>query len=115
MVLKFSVQEREGVTNEVAEVQRRALFVSVLETPSDVPDYIAGTMPVTHDALQDRPSLFDIQRLVCKPAQTGVAVCDDGCQRLVDLMSDGRCHLAHGHHLRDAREISPRRAQRFLG
>jgi hypothetical protein len=75
---------------------------------------VTTTMPVTHDALQDRPSLIDIRRLVCKPPHTGVAVCDDGCQRLIDLMSDGRCHLAHGHHLRDAREISPRRAQRLL-
>ncbi len=53
--------------------------------------------------------LFQIGRPVLEPAQTRIAVGDDGGQRLIDLMGNRGGHLAHGRQARDARELGPDR------
>src|SRR6202035_3732004 len=50
-----------------------------------------------------------------EPLTTGMAVCDDGGQRLIDFMSDRRRKLTHRCKVRGARQPRLRAAQHLFG
>ena len=66
-------------------------------------------------ALHRAARLVEVGRLDGRATQAGLAVGDDGRQRLIDFVRDRGGKLAERRHARDMRELRLRLVQRFFG
>ena len=77
-------------------------------------DHLARSVPIPDHAPHRFPCLIEVRRIAGEPAQAGIAVRDDGGERLIDFMGDGGRQLPHGHHPREMRQFRLRLVQRLL-
>ena len=73
-----------------------------------MPDYVAGARSLLSDAVHRRARFLQIGRVARKPHHAGIGVGDDGGERLVHFVGDGRRQRAHRAHAGDARELGLR-------
>ncbi len=113
LVLHLATNKRKDLTNKSVDILRNHYRDIFFEHHPDAVDHFVGAMAVIDNALKRNARFRQVGFRIPQPAQAGIGICGNGCQRLFDFMSDGCCHLAHRHPLPDARQIGPRQAQRI--
>ena len=73
-----------------------------------MPDHVAGARSFLSDAVHGRARFFQIGRLAGKPHHARVGIGDNGGERLIYFVRDGRRQRAHRAHARYASELGLR-------
>ena len=89
--------ERHDVANDVVEVYRILAWRTLTCQLADPLNHLPRPVAVSHDGVKRPPHALEVGRRGGEPVQGGVGIGDDGRERLVHLVGDGRGHLAqHG-------------------
>ena len=90
------IDQLQRLGDQRVHIHGLALMIVLAEHAAYFVDDVTGAMPLVEHSLQGETRLFDIGRLLCKPAQGRAGVGNDCCERLLDLMRDRRRKLARG-------------------
>ena len=115
MAAQFTLYQRDDLPDDVVEVERRLLHISVLRERPDTPDYLACPVAVVDDPFHRAACCGQVGSFAVEPAQTGLGIDNDGGERLVHFMGDGGSQFTQRRHARYMCEFRLRPAQRLLG
>src|SRR5262249_9679699 len=73
--------------------------------------HLTRSKTVADYAHQNRTHFGEIRRASCEPTQTGIGVCDDGSEGLIDFVGDRRRHRSHRRLAAYLRQLVARRPQ----
>jgi hypothetical protein len=108
-------RQLDDLYNELVDFKPLRLRAGFLQGRTNPGDDVAGPLPIGDDIPHRPPHLPQAWGLACEPAQTGIAIVDDGGERLVHLMGNRGRQLSQGHHARDVCQFRLGRVQRLFG
>jgi hypothetical protein len=94
---------------------RRFSATRFLQQTPNTFDYLACANAVRDHALDRQPRFFDVRVVAREQAQTGVTVCHDRAERLVEFVRYGSSQFAEGGDADEVRQFSLRVAKLFFG
>ena len=87
--LRLSVSQRDAICNYLTKIDLGLNRRSILQKSANSRDNLARPIPVTDDSLKGFSSFVQVLLVAVQPAESGIGIGDDGCQRLVHFMRDG--------------------------
>ena len=106
MALQFAADQQRHVVHDVGQGDRHIGRIALARQGAQPAHDLAGALAVLDHVLDRAARLADVGHGAPEPAQAGLAVGDDGGQRLVDLMGDRGGELAQGGDARDMGELA---------
>ncbi len=106
--------KRNGLLDDVADVEVGHLWLGFFGKLANSADHIAGAIGIANDARDGLKRLVDDRRIPFQPAQAGFAMRDNRRQRLVHFMRDRCAHLAQRRYAGDVSELRLGGMQRRL-
>ena len=90
---RVAVEQAKHLPNDLVEIEPHSLNGRPLEQGAHSSNDLAGVLAVLDDPFCGLHGLGKVRRRRGQPSQAGVSVGDDGGQRLIDFMSNGRRHF----------------------
>src|ERR1700761_3546990 len=108
------LHQRDNLSNDVIDVERRFLDVVFLRERPDAPHNLTRPVAVVYYPFRRAARCVQVGNFTAKPLQTGLGVRDDGSERLAHFMSDGSRQFAQHRHARYVCEFHPRFSERLF-
>src|SRR3984893_5846162 len=115
MASKLTLHQGHDLPDDVIDVERDLLNVSLFRKRPDAPDYLIRPIAVVNYPFYRAARRGQIGGLAIEPAQSRIGVSDHRSERLVNFMSDGGRQFAQRCHPRDVREFHSRGVKLLLG
>src|ERR1700693_5468706 len=115
MADQLTLHQRDGLPHDVIDVERHLLKAGLVRERPDAPDHLTRPIAVVDNPFHRAARGVQVGSLAVEPPQTGLAVGDDGGERLVHFMRDRGRQFAQGCYAHDMRQVRLRVAQRLFG
>ena len=111
---QLATDQQRHVVDDVDQRDGSVVGIGLARQGAQAAHDLAGALAVLDHVLDRAARLAEVGDLARQPAQAGLAVGDDGGQRLVDLMGDRGRELAQGGDARHMGELAAGAVQAVL-
>src|ERR1700722_3310468 len=101
----LTLYQRDNLSDNVIDIERYLLDVSLVRERPDAPDHLTSPIAVVYYPFHRAARCVQFGSFAVEPAQTGLRVGDDAGERLVHFMGDRGRQFAQRRHARYACEL----------
>src|ERR1700726_2338205 len=91
----LTLYQRDNLSDNVIDIERYLLDVSLVRERPDAPDHLTSPIAVVYYPFHRAARCVQFGSFAVEPAQTGLRVGDDASERLVHFMGDRGGELPH--------------------